>query len=113
MTGPENKELVVTRDMVIAMSDADNAGDIAYFLGKNTDEAKRISKLSTIAQAKEIGKLEVKLVRSPPAKKQTSAPDPIEPVGGGDATDKAVEDMEFSEFEVHQNAKEAKSGSFW
>jgi hypothetical protein len=109
-----NKDVNITRDMVIAMSDSDNAGDIAYHLGKNEDEANRIADLSPIAQAKEIGKLEVKLAKKPPAeKRQTSAPAPINPVGGSDATDKAVEDMDFSEFEAHQNKKEAKSGNFW
>ena len=95
------------------MSDADNSGDIAYFLGKNTDEASRISKLSTIAQAKEIGKLEVKLTKKPlPASKTTEAPKPIEPVGGSDATEKKPEDMSFKEYEADQNAK-TRRGGFW
>ena len=110
-----NKDVIITRDMVIAMSDADNAGDIAYHLGKNKDEANRISELSPIGQAKEIGKLEVKLAKKPPAEKRvTSAPDPIEPVGGGDGTEKAEKDMTFSELEAHRNQQEVRSGgSFW
>lgn len=113
VTGPNNKELIVTRDMVVAMSDADNAGDIAYFLGTNTDEARRISKLSTIAQAKEIAKLEIKLTKKPaPASKATDAPAPIEPVGGSDATNKDPEDMSFKEYEADQRAK-SRRGGFW
>ena len=110
-----NKDANITRDMVIAMSDADNAGDIAYHLGKNEDEANRIAELSPLAQAKEIGKLEVKLAKKPPAeKKVTNAPNPIEPVGGGDATEKAEKDMTFSELEAHRNKQEVRSGgSFW
>lgn len=111
-------DVQITRDMVIAMADADDPGAIAYHLGKNKAEAARIATLSPLAQAREIGKLEVKLQAKPekPKPKTTEAPDPIDPVGGSDGTPakKELGEMSFSEFEKERNAQEEKGkGSFW
>ena len=54
--------------------------DLAYYLGSNPKEADRISRMSALAQAKEIGKIEAKLASNPPVKRTTSAPAPISPV---------------------------------
>jgi hypothetical protein len=54
--------------------------DIAYYLGSNPKEAERISRLSALMQAKEIGKIESKLADNPPVKKSSNAPAPIAPV---------------------------------
>jgi len=110
------EDLQITRDMVVAMADSDDPGAIAYHLGKNKQEAARIAKLSPIAQAKEIGKIEAKLAAKPqqPGKKTTSAPDPIDPVKGSDSTSKAPQDMDFAEYERTQNEKEQRGGrGFW
>lgn len=108
------EDLQITREMVIAMADAEKPGEIAYHLGKNKQEAERISKLSPIAQAREIGKLEVKLASKPkPGKKTTSAPDPIEPLKGSDGKVKTPAEMDFAEFEKTRNESERKRGSFW
>ena len=60
--------------------------DVAYFLGKNRQEAIRISHLTPLAAAREIAKIEIQIANTPsaPTKKTTKAPDPIKPVGGGD-----------------------------
>lgn len=63
-----------------AIAHSDRGADLIYFLGKNTDETLRIAKLSPIAAAREIGKLEAKLAAAPPAVKPSVAPAPIEPV---------------------------------
>ena len=54
--------------------------EVAYYLGANPKEADRISRLEPMIQAKEIGRIEAKLVTDPPVKKSTSAPSPISPV---------------------------------
>ena len=59
---------------------SDVGPDVAYYLGSNPKEADRISRLSPILQAKEIGRIEVALAASPPVKRTTSAPPPISPV---------------------------------
>lgn len=69
-----------------AIIESEMGADLAYYLGKNDQEAERISKLTPARQAIEIGKLEVKLTANP-IKKASSAPAPINPVSGkaGDA----------------------------
>ena len=59
---------------------SDLGPDLAYWLGSNPKEAERIARLSPILQAREIGKIEVRLSDNPPVKKTTSAPTPISPV---------------------------------
>lgn len=68
------------QELVKAITESPMGADIAYHLGKNLQEAERISKLSPYAMAAEIGKLELKI--SNPEKKTTKAPPPVNPVGG-------------------------------
>lgn len=76
-----NNDLPVTDFMAESIRQSEIGPEIAYFLGINPKEASRISKLSPLSQAKEIGKLEAKLVSDPiPARKDSKAPAPIEPV---------------------------------
>ena len=76
-----NPNLRVTTVMAQTIQASDLGPDIAYYLGSNPKEADRIARLSPILQAKEIGKLEAKLVDNPPVvRKSTKAPDPIAPV---------------------------------
>ena len=65
----------------IAIMQADNGADIAYYLGSHIKEAERIIALDPVSQIREIGKLELKLSLGPEApKKPSQAPKPIEPV---------------------------------
>ncbi len=61
----------------------ENAPDIIYKLGKNPEEALRISNLSAIDQALELGKMQTELSKGPVQKKVSQAPAPIKPVTGG------------------------------
>ena len=62
---------------VIEMTDG---ASVAYYLGKNLEEAERISQLTPYAMAAELGKIEAKL--SVNDKKTTQAPPPIKPLKG-------------------------------
>ena len=75
-----NPSLKITNVMAETIQNSDIGPDIAYYLGANAKEADRISHLSPILQAKEIGRIEAKLSSEPPAKRTTSAPPPITPV---------------------------------
>jgi len=75
-----NPKLSITNVMAETIQSSDIGPDLAYYLGSNPKDAERISRMSPLAQAKEIGKIEAKLVSSPPVKKTTSAPAPISPV---------------------------------
>ena len=75
-----NPSIRITPMMAEAIQSSEAGPDVAYYLGANPKEAERISRLSPISQAKEIGKLEAKLVSDPPVKRTSSAPAPISPV---------------------------------
>jgi len=75
-----NPTLKITTVMAQAIQASDAGPDIAYYLGSNPKEADRISRLSPILQAKEIGRIEAKIANDVPVKRTTSAPAPISPV---------------------------------
>ena len=101
-----NPQLRVTDVMAETIKASDIGPDLAYWLGSNPKEADRISRLSPLLQAREIGKIEAKLASEPPQKKTTSAPEPIRPVsaravnpGVTDTTDpRSVQTMSASEW---------------
>lgn len=75
-----NPNLPITDVMAETIRASDIGPEVAYYLGTNPKEADRIAKLSPYLQAKEIGRIEAKLVDAPPVKKTTAAPEPIRPV---------------------------------
>jgi len=75
-----NPKLPVTNVMAETIQSSEIGPELAYYLGSNPKEAERISRMTPLSQAKEIGKIEAKLVSAPPVKKTTSAPAPISPV---------------------------------
>lgn len=75
-----NAALPITAVMAQSIQASEVGPDVAYYLGSNPKEADRISRLPPLQQAKEIGKIEVKLADSPPVRKTSSAPEPISPV---------------------------------
>jgi hypothetical protein len=75
-----NPNLPITDVMAQSIQSSDIGPEVAYHLGANPKEAERISRLSPILQAKEIGKLEAKLAADPPVKKTSNAPTPISPI---------------------------------
>jgi len=101
-----NPQLRITDVMAETIKASDLGPDLAYWLGSNPKEADRISRLSPLLQAREIGKIEAKLGAEPPQKKTTSAPAPIKPVtaratnpGVTDTTDpRSVQTMSASEW---------------
>ena len=75
-----NRNLRVTDVMAETIRASEIGPDIAYWLGSNPKESERISRLSPLLQAREIGKVEAKLTASPPVKRTSSAPAPITPI---------------------------------
>jgi len=75
-----NPNLPITTVMAQTIQASEIGPEVAYYLGANPKEADRISRLEPMIQAKEIGRIEAKLVTDPPVKKSTSAPSPISPV---------------------------------
>jgi len=75
-----NPSLPVTDVMAQTIQASDNGPDIIYHLGTNPKESARIAALPQFLQAKEIGRLEAKLAATPPVKRTSTAPAPINPV---------------------------------
>lgn len=63
-----------------AITELNDGDSVIYYLGKNLQEAERISKLPPYAMAAELGKVEMKISNT--QKKQTKAPEPIKPLKG-------------------------------
>lgn len=99
-----NDEVPISPAMAEAMQDSDKFGDIAYWLGSNPDEAARIAQLSPLAAAREIGKIEDKLL-NPPKPKQTSAPPPVKTVKTGDTPTKDPSKMTIPEYRAWREGK--------
>ena len=78
--------IVITPESGAVIAASEIGPEIAYYLGSNPDEARRIAALPALRQAAEIGKIEAKLVDNPPAAKVSSAPNPIKPVGSRAST---------------------------
>lgn len=110
-----NPRLPITETMAETIRLSDIGPDLAYHLGQNPKEADRISKLSPLSQAKELGRLEAKLADAPPVKRTTTAPAPISPVTPRssspaiDTTDpRSIKQMSTSEWIAAENARERR-----
>ena len=110
-----NPNVPITTVMAETIRASDIGPDVAYYLGSNPREADRISKLPPYLQAKELGKIEVKLADSPPVKKTSSAPAPIAPVtarGLGKAVDttdpRSLKEMSTSEWIEAERMRQIK-----
>lgn len=79
-------KLPLTQEMVRAAAETDHVADVLYHLGKNREEAQRLSQMSGTSLVREIGRLEARLEGNPQGQDQsTSAPDPIQTVQGSRA----------------------------
>lgn len=111
-----NPTLHVTDAMAEVIRESEIGPEVAYFLGSNPKEAERIARLSERVQAKEIGRIEAKLMADPPVKRTTSAPAPIRPVTAKvtgapvlDTTDpRSIDAMSVSEWIEADRARQRK-----
>jgi hypothetical protein len=111
-----NPNLPITTVMAQTIQASDIGPEVAYHLGANPREAERISRLSPILQAKEIGKIEAQLAANPPVKKTSNAPAPISPVSARttgspsyDTTDpRSIKSMSTSEWIEAERVRQMK-----
>lgn len=80
-----NPRTPISQPMAELIHASDMGPDLAYYFGKNPDDAARIAQLDPIRAAKEIGKLEVKVATLTQQKPVSRASPPINPIRGGDA----------------------------
>lgn len=104
-----------------AIFESECGPELAYYLAGNRADLERIVKLSPLAAARELGKIEAlitpgtpvsgkKPTASAPAPKVTKAPKPIEPVGGGSAggTPSLTDDALASDFTAWRKVRRAQ-----
>lgn len=100
--GPE-----ITSPMLEAMMECDNPIDVAYYLGENVEESKRIARLSPIAAGREIGKIEARFeaggVKKTPQKTTTKTIAPSSPIAGKTVTTKGLENLSTKDFMTSRN----------
>jgi hypothetical protein len=102
--------------MAETIQSSDIGPELAYYLGSNPKDAERISRMTPLGQAKEIGKIEAKLASDPPVKRTTSAPAPISPVSARtsgspahDTTDpRSIKTMTTSQWIEAERARQVK-----
>lgn len=108
-----DQELPISQAMQDVIFESETGAELAYWLGKNPDECKRISRLTPTAAARELGKVEATLGTAEPASgaaetpkpKVTSAPAPIKPVGAkSKANVKDPKDMSLSEYRAYRES---------
>lgn len=78
-------DVPITNAMAATIQESEMGPEIAYYLGKNPQEAAKIAKLSPFLQAKELGKLEAKIASAPPPAKPSNAPPPLNPIKNASA----------------------------
>lgn len=105
----ENPQLTISPAMAAVIQLHDQGPEVAYHLGKNPEEARRIASLHPLRAAAEIGALAAKLAATPtPGKPTSNAPAPIAPVAGKTVVEKDPDDMttaEFRRWRKHQIAQ--------
>lgn len=92
------------------MLESDNSAALALHFAENPAELERLSKLPPAKATLEMGKIEFKISQNPaPARKVSSAPEPLNIVSGKDAVRKNPSDMTDEEyFKYRKQLKIAK-----
>lgn len=91
---------------LVEIQDPDLQVDTAYYLGKNPQEASRISRLTPIRQISEVAKITASIAakRKKPVKQPSKAPKPIKPVGGKKTSSSEIQpDDDFETFRAKRN----------
>lgn len=91
---------------------SDRGPELVNALDADLDEAERISKLSPLAAARELARLEAKLPK-PEARKVSNAPAPTKTVkGSAESPVKRLEDMSNAEYIAFRNKQELAARNF-
>ncbi len=92
-----NPNAVITDEMASVIKASDAGADLAYHLGANPSESMRIASLSAFDQVYELGRLSASLT-APKPRLQSSAPEPIKPVGAPSKVQRDPSKMSMSEY---------------
>lgn len=98
----------ISESTAMLIAEMDEGPELAYQLGKNHAEARRIDRLPERVKAIELGKIAARLSTPAPVR-TTKAPEPIDPVGGrgGKTPSRTPEDL-ASNMEAYAEARKAQ-----
>jgi hypothetical protein len=109
-----NPSLPMTDQMVEVISESDNPAEVAYYLGKNPQEAEKIAGMSPAGIGRAIGRIEATLTAEPPRqitpKTVTKAPPPVTTVSGSPAAVKSYDDMSMEEYDAARRKERRSQG---
>lgn len=93
----------ISNEVAQMVAGMDAGADVAYQLGLNPAEAQRISRLSPVEAAMELGRLEARL-SAPKPRTTTQAPDPVKPVRPKASPTKDPSKMTMAEYAAARKA---------
>lgn len=100
--------------MATAILESEISGEVAYYLGKNPDEAEKMAKMGIVAANKFVGKIEAKIEASKTEKKEvkvkktTDAPPPVTPVKAATKSDSIdFDNCSHEEYQAWRKKREA------
>lgn len=99
-----NDDIEISMPMAHAILNMDEGPDVAYYLGKNPDEAARIAKLNPLKAVAELGRIAQRLTTKPPV---ITKPAPINPLktGSATATRKSANEESMDEYGARRAAE--------
>lgn len=101
-----DRSFPISPAMADVVMDSDKGPDLIYWLGNHPEEAARIAALSPLKAARELGRIEDKLV-IPTKRTVTQAPPPPTTVKGGEVPSKALAEMSMDEYVAARKAGRA------
>ena len=111
----------ISQNMLEAMNEFDNAGEIAYALAQDVTNSIRIANLKPMKQILAIDKLSAKLTKDAEkegdeptkAKKVTNAPEPINALGGGSTPSNSLADAQnYNDYQKLRSKQNTSRGGW-
>lgn len=106
----------ITPEVAELVLDAEDPPAVAYYLGKNIEEATAIAQMTPVNAARAIGRIEAKLsapathTQSPPQQAVTRAPPPVTTLSGSPQIKRDYEEMSQREYEEQRRKEREAKG---
>lgn len=109
----KDETVPITPMVMEALAECDNPHRVAYYLGRNRAEALQIARMTPLAAARALTKIEMEIAKAGPSpavrtSTVTGAPPPIKPSGSSHAVTKDPDKMnqkEYEEWRKNQGAR--------
>jgi hypothetical protein len=94
------------------ITEMDNGPEVLYYLGKNPDIASQLSQLPPLSAARELGRIEAKILNKPSGEKVSKAPSPAPKITAAEpAISKSLDELEGHAYnEARRKYIESKRG---